>query len=224
MIKDSIILLNEVLKRTPFKPIISYSPRNDSAENLIHNLITRDMREECQKFIDMAIFVPQTGKTIGDRFSNALNHVFEDLKLFSIIIIGSDTPHLSPSYLIQGLEFLASNPKGVTIGPSQKGGFYLFGLNPPFPDQIGQVFQKQSIHNELGNILELFSNHKVHVLPTVIDIDTFSDLRTVFSEVYARYFTNFQASNKRIAMHTWSLLNTLDSSIWGSPQESQIRG
>ena len=216
MIQDSIIVLNEVLKKTSFLPIISYFPGNDSALRLMETRVINDLRLNCRSLIDEAIFVPQIGDTLGERFSNALKSTIDNLEVKSIVIIGSDTPHLSPYYLLQGMEFLASNPKGIVIGPSQNGGFYLLGMNPPCPDHIDQIFQKTSIHNELGAALELYSNQEIHILPTVIDIDTFSDLRSVFSEVYARSFTNKITSNKRVAMHTWYVLKTLDESIWGS--------
>ncbi|MFW9779112.1 MAG: DUF2064 domain-containing protein [Candidatus Heimdallarchaeota archaeon] len=220
MIKDTLLILNEVMKHTIFTPIINYFPENDSARNMIKKIIIAIMEDENPSLMEKANLVPQVGDTMGQRFSIALNRAFRDLKMKSTIIIGSDTPHLSSSYILRGMEFLMSNAKGIVLGPSQNGGFYLFGTNQPCPGEISEIFQKNSIHNELGNLLELFPYHKVCILPTVFDIDTFSDLRNIFSEVYARSFNTPKKPEKKIAVHTYSLLKTLDGSIWESSQDS----
>ncbi|MFW9854983.1 MAG: DUF2064 domain-containing protein [Candidatus Thorarchaeota archaeon] len=221
MIKDTLLILDEVMKHTLFTPIINYFPETNSARNMIKKIITAIMEHENPSLMEKVNLVPQIGDTVGQRFSIAIDSAFKDLKMKSTIIVGSDTPHLSPAYILKGMEFLMSNPKGLVLGPSQNGGFYLFGTNHPCPREISEIFQKNSIHNELGNLLELFPDHKACILPTVFDIDTFSDLRNVFSEVYARSFNNPREPAKMTAAHMWSLLKTLDKSIWESSQDSR---
>mgnify|MGYP001036233163 CR=1 FL=1 len=67
----------------------------------------------------------QVGHSFGERFSNAIEAVFN--KGFSnVITIGNDTPHLKSHHLVAALHQLEKND--LVLGPSKDGGFYLMGI------------------------------------------------------------------------------------------------
>lgn len=68
----------------------------------------------------------QTGATFGERYTNAIERVYE--KGFdTIITIGNDTPNLQTRQLLETAELLKQH-KSV-VGPSKDGGFYLLGMH-----------------------------------------------------------------------------------------------
>ncbi|MFZ9047021.1 MAG: TIGR04282 family arsenosugar biosynthesis glycosyltransferase, partial [Cyclobacteriaceae bacterium] len=72
----------------------------------------------------------QTGNTLGERIKNAFDHAFE--KGYSrVTIIGSDCYDLKKKHLEEAFDQLEIND--VVVGPAKDGGFYLLGLNGPFP-------------------------------------------------------------------------------------------
>ncbi|WP_171032294.1 TIGR04282 family arsenosugar biosynthesis glycosyltransferase [Polaribacter aestuariivivens] len=67
----------------------------------------------------------QVGNNFGERFSNAIETLFN--KGFdNVITIGNDTPHLKVRHLLETEKSLVSND--LVLGPSKDGGFYLMGI------------------------------------------------------------------------------------------------
>lgn len=67
----------------------------------------------------------QVGSSFGERFSNAIETVFN--KGFEkVITIGNDTPHLKTKHLIDTIHQFKKND--LVLGPSKDGGFYLMGI------------------------------------------------------------------------------------------------
>lgn len=67
----------------------------------------------------------QIGSDFGERFTNAIQQVFQK-GYDGIITIGNDTPTLSIGHLKHALLNLKNDQN--TLGPSKDGGFYLLGL------------------------------------------------------------------------------------------------
>ena len=67
----------------------------------------------------------QVGASFGERFSNAIEAIFN--KGFEkVITIGNDTPHLKTKHLLDTLHQFEKND--LVLGPSKDGGFYLMGI------------------------------------------------------------------------------------------------
>ena len=67
----------------------------------------------------------QVGSSFGERFSNAIENIFN--KGFkNVITIGNDTPHLKTKHLVDTVHQLEKND--LVLGPSKDGGFYLMGI------------------------------------------------------------------------------------------------
>lgn len=120
----------------------------------------------------------QHGVSFGERFSNAIQSVF-DLGYENIITVGNDSPHLTKTHIITALSAL-DNQK-LVIGPSCDGGFYLMGLcQKDFEKSAFEElsWQTSKIREE---VLELFSpiDSGYFILPQLFDIDSVWDIRAM---------------------------------------------
>ena len=68
----------------------------------------------------------QIGNSFGERFSNAIQQIF-DKGYENVISIGNDTPQLTAAHLRQTNILLQD--KKIVLGPSLDGGFYLMGIH-----------------------------------------------------------------------------------------------
>ncbi|OUS03546.1 hypothetical protein A9Q86_01140 [Flavobacteriales bacterium 33_180_T64] len=67
----------------------------------------------------------QKGASFGERFTNAIQSVYEK-GFHNVIAIGNDTPHLQTQHILKAANRLLQND--IVLGPSKDGGFYLIGI------------------------------------------------------------------------------------------------
>lgn len=117
----------------------------------------------------------QCGASFGERFTNALQSIF-DKGFDKIIAIGNDTPHLQTAHIKTAAEALI---KGNTVvGPSLDGGFYLVGIHKcDFNKEKFTKLPWQKI-TLLKSLLENLKENQSAViqLPVFRDIDDMRDL------------------------------------------------
>ena len=120
----------------------------------------------------------------GDgELGHRMKHIFEELlkKHRGVLLIGSDLPQLSVAEIKSAVEVLES--KDHCIGPSEDGGFYLFGgvravkdavwLTTPYSDpRTFEVFRKG-----------VEEDSTLAILPVRYDIDTEQDLSHFFRDL-----------------------------------------
>lgn len=120
----------------------------------------------------------QVGLSFGERFSNAIQSVF-DLGYERIITLGNDSPHLTTAHIATAIT--AMNGHNLVLGPSADGGFYLMGLHR-------KDFEKETFENLSWQtsklreeVLELIlpTQTECFLLPQLFDIDSFWDLMTI---------------------------------------------
>ncbi len=68
----------------------------------------------------------QTGQSFGEKFSNAIESVF-NTGIQNVIAIGSDCPRLTAADIKKAYDI--SGPGNIVLGPDTRGGVYLLGLN-----------------------------------------------------------------------------------------------
>jgi glycosyltransferase A (GT-A) superfamily protein (DUF2064 family) len=120
------------------------------------------------------VFV-QHGNTFAKRFDDALLQAAESLPRGTpLVLIGADTPHLSPRFLRQTLETLTD--KAAVVGPNVNGGFYLLGF-ATHPVQVGQVFT-HSASEEVDELLRILGKAGLtpRLLESNFDVDLPEDL------------------------------------------------
>jgi len=126
-----------------------------------------------QELTDIAF--EQQGSSFGERFDAALAGAANRLPHGApIILIGADTPHLSPDSLRQALNLLEGSK--AVLGPCINRGFYLLGFSTQ-PIQISEAFTYPSakVTVETARIL-LRAGVKPQLLAFSFDVDTPLDL------------------------------------------------
>ena len=122
----------------------------------------------------------QQGLNFGDRFTNAIQSVF-DKGFTNVISIGNDTPHLKTKHINDAYQKLNNNQ--LVFGPSKDGGFYLMGLTK-------NLFNAKQFKNLpwqtsalKSTTLQFLSSTKItfSTLETLDDIDSFKDLKAILN-------------------------------------------
>ena len=125
----------------------------------------------------------QIGNTFGERFANAIKTIFEK-GYEQIITIGNDTPQLKVAHILEAEKQLSSNK--IVLGPSADGGFYLMGLHKSQFDTLAfqqLAWQTSDLSKQLLELIQL-GNNEIFQLPTLTDIDTQADVKSIVSYAY----------------------------------------
>jgi glycosyltransferase A (GT-A) superfamily protein (DUF2064 family) len=140
----------------------------------------------------------QIGVTFGERFSNAIQAVF-DKGYEHVIAIGNDSPQLKVSHLLEAHSQLQS--KKIVLGPTTDGGFYLMGLHKSqFEASVFKslAWQTSNLAKQLYRLVSK-QNVKIVLLQRLFDIDTAQDIKSMLA-------FSFQIPEKLLIL----LLNLLD--------------
>ena len=127
----------------------------------------------------------QIGSSLGDRLFYALSELGKRYRLLAAV--GSDHPELEASTVERGFERLRTREVDVVLGPSDDGGYYLFGLRSEALDE--RLFQGVAWSTE--SVLEQTRERcrelglRVGLLDVVADIDTPEDLRRLCDRLRA---------------------------------------
>lgn len=92
-----------------------------------------------------------------------------------VMMIGSDSPQLSPEAILDAAVKLQSEKNGCVIGPCDDGGFYLFGGNSEIESEIWTrvVYSKS---DTLKQLEENLSDYPLKYLDKEHDVDVMDDL------------------------------------------------
>ncbi len=122
----------------------------------------------------------QQGTTFGERFSNAIQAIY-DKGYKNVITIGNDSPQLKASHIIEAEKQLQLGK--TVLGPSSDGGFYLMGLHHSNFDPtlfLRLPWQRFGLFNKISQLFESYDSH-LYRLPVLHDIDTVADIRTLLN-------------------------------------------
>lgn len=119
--------------------------------------------------------VPQRAGDLGERLAGA----FEDSGAAPAVLVGMDTPQLTPALLATAIETLSSAAVDAVLGPADDGGYWAIGLRAAdravfedVPMSAADTGARQ--HERLGQLgLETIE------LEPLRDIDTIEDARAV---------------------------------------------
>ena len=116
--------------------------------------------------------VIQKGNDLGERMYNAF--VSELNGESKVCLLGSDVPYITVEIIDKSFEHLGTND--IVFGPSKDGGYYLVALKTNPPSEL--FLNKKWSHDKvLEDALEVCkrNNLKVHLMQTLLDIDTKED-------------------------------------------------
>ena len=121
--------------------------------------------------------------TGGNGLGESLGIISEELfsRYKQVILIGTDSPQLKPSLILETVDKLSSKPDNCVIGPSADGGFYLFGSNIRIQRTIWSrvEYSRESTLKQLFTQLEN-SGHTISMISEEIDVDHFDDLNLLY--------------------------------------------
>lgn len=126
--------------------------------------------------------VVQRGDTFGRRFDGVLRDAHRIAGREPYLLVGSDTPHLSPRAMRDALDRLRRD--GAVYGPNDGHGFYAIGFRGE-PVSVASVFAQDDECAALDSILEA-AGRRVVRLPVFYDLDVPEDVARLTNELAAR--------------------------------------
>jgi len=123
----------------------------------------------------------QRGQGLDERIAAALDDAYARLPV-PVVLIGMDTPQVTPALLESVTRPLARGDADAVFGPARDGGFWLLGLRRPDPALILGVPMSQT-HTGRGQLSRLLrASLRVRLARELIDVDTAADAREVARE------------------------------------------
>jgi rSAM/selenodomain-associated transferase 1 len=121
--------------------------------------------------------IPQRGHGLAERLAAA----FEDVQQ-PALLVGMDTPQLTPELLRDGIDALRSPGVDAVLGASLDGGYWSVGLRAPDPTAFAGV--PMSSHSTCIRQRTRLRELGLHVreLPDLRDVDTIEDALAVGAE------------------------------------------
>jgi len=118
--------------------------------------------------------IEQRGDGLGERIANAFDDVGGPT-----VLVGMDTPQLTPRLLEQAAGVLTDPGTQAVLGPARDGGYWAIGLREPNPAVLEDVPMSvaETFAIQLARLNRL--GLATHVLPPLRDIDTINDAYSV---------------------------------------------
>jgi rSAM/selenodomain-associated transferase 1 len=124
---------------------------------------------------------PQRGDGLDERIAAALADAYARLPV-PAVLIGMDTPQVTPGLLAAVARPLASGEADAVFGPAADGGFWLLGLREPNPRLVLGVPMSQP-HTGRAQLDRLRkAGLRVRQMPELTDVDTVGDALKVATE------------------------------------------
>lgn len=113
--------------------------------------------------------------TLGERLHRV--HAELHARHGSVLMIGADTPQVTPALLREALAQMRNPAIAYVLGPARDGGFWLFGSKHPIPATLwtGLAYSRNDTAAALRRAL--LGSGRLETLPLLTDIDTAADLR-----------------------------------------------
>ncbi len=125
----------------------------------------------------------QTGTGLGERMSNAFDHVF-NLGYTAACVIGTDHPTLDLFHIDDAFSFLTKEGE-IVIGPSLDGGYYLLGMSGPKPRLFEDMsYSHDKVFSETLARAHEYSMDAVKTLIEWYDVDEPEDLKRLSDDLY----------------------------------------
>jgi rSAM/selenodomain-associated transferase 1 len=123
----------------------------------------------------------QRGAGLDERIAAALADAYSGLAV-PVVLIGMDTPQVTPALLEAALRPLADGTADAVFGPAADGGFWLLGLRRPDPSLVLGV-PMSTEHTGVTQLARLaWAGLRIHWLPLLRDVDTAADAYAVARE------------------------------------------
>jgi rSAM/selenodomain-associated transferase 1 len=118
--------------------------------------------------------IPQRSGGLDERLAAAFADTHAALPL-PMVLIGMDTPQVTPGLLADAAGALVSGEADAVFGPAEDGGFWLLGLRKPDRSLLAGVPMSRSDtgRNQLDRLTS--AGLRVAMMPELTDVDTFRE-------------------------------------------------
>jgi len=125
----------------------------------------------------------QGSGSLGERMA----HVHAQLLALApgALLVGADSPQMTPAVLLDACAWLARPGPRCVIGPARDGGFWLFGSNVAFPRSAwtSPAYGRDDTGAAFIAALSAARNAQWKHLPTLVDVDDAHDLAQLCGEL-----------------------------------------
>lgn len=122
-------------------------------------------------------WLPQGEGGLGARMARVQRRLVREFGFG--LLIGADAPQLRIEDLEQAAQWLRSPQPRQVLGPAEDGGFWLYGGNRIAPDALWESVTYSEPRTAADFHAALADYGSWHHLPTLADLDTVDDLRTL---------------------------------------------
>jgi uncharacterized protein len=126
--------------------------------------------------------IGQRGAGLDERIAAALSDLHATWPA-PVVLIGMDTPQVTPELLAQAAEPLVSGAADATFGPAQDGGFWLLGLCEIDPALVLGVPMSRADTGARQLARLAGAGLRVQMLPVLTDVDTAAEAELIAAEV-----------------------------------------
>ncbi len=129
--------------------------------------------------------LPQRGNGPDERLAAALDDAHR-LLCGPVVLIGMDTPQVTPDMLVYALSLLSAYD--AVFGPATDGGFWLLGLRAPDPALLLGVPMSEPTAGEIQLRRLGEAGLSVALMPRLTDVDTAADAFVVAAQAPRSFF------------------------------------
>jgi uncharacterized protein len=130
---------------------------------------------------------PQRGRGLDERIAAAFDDAYAQLAV-PVVLIGMDTPQVTPGLLETVAQPLAAGDADAVFGPAEDGGFWLLGLRKPDAQLILGVPMSADHTGRVQLDRLRDAGLRVRQVPELLDVDTAEDAERVASQARGSRF------------------------------------
>jgi hypothetical protein len=122
--------------------------------------------------------LPQRGAGLDERLAAAFDDAWEQHQA-PLLLIGMDTPQVTPALLTAAADRLLTPGTGAVLGPASDGGWWALGLHRPDSSLLVGVPTSTPVTGRLQRQRLVRAGLRVGDLPVLVDVDTIEDASAV---------------------------------------------
>jgi uncharacterized protein len=131
--------------------------------------------------------IGQRGRGLDERIAAAFSEAYATLPV-PVVLIGMDTPQVTPGLLESALRPLADGTVDAVLGPAADGGFWLLGLRQPDPALVVGVPMSTARTGAVQLARLAGAGLRVRRLPCHVDVDSAADADAVAEQIPCSHF------------------------------------
>jgi hypothetical protein len=122
--------------------------------------------------------VAQRGGGLDERIAAAMWDTYAALPV-PVVLIGMDTPQVTPGLLEAAAGPLARASADAAFGPAEDGGFWLLGLRRPDPELMLGIPMSEPVTGRAQLVRLIQAGLRIHMAPELVDVDTLAEAARV---------------------------------------------